>query len=210
MSEAYVNRNCGQRAAGHPEGREPCTVGRVRWENLFADLEHQLEEARRRDDDAELADRISGELLRVQLRHRLGASRGSPVDVHVLGAGTVRGVPSMVGVDWFVLAEPAGGEALVPIRSVLTVSGLTRRVSQSSERTAVARLGIGHCLRGLARDQAEVTVRLVDGASLSGIVDRVGADHFALVASDAAERRSPARGVSDVMFSGLAVVRSSR
>ena len=210
MLAERVNRNCGQRSLARPGGRDPCTVGRVRWENLFADLEHQLEEARQHDHDAEIADRISGELARVHLRHRLDASYGSPVDVHVLGAGRVRGVLRALGSDWFVLAEPAGGEALVPIGSVLTVSGLTRRVSLSSERTAVARLGIGHCLRGLARDHAEVVVTLVDGASLSGIVDRVGADHFALVASDAADRGSSGRAVSDVMFAGLAVVRSSR
>ena len=56
----------------------------MRWEELFADLEAQARALERADDDAEIGERIRGEVARVTLVNRWHPD-GSPMteDAHV-------------------------------------------------------------------------------------------------------------------------------
>lgn len=182
----------------------------MRWERLFADLEAQLDAAEQADLDAEVADRTRREAARVRLADRLRAARGHPVGCHVLGAGTVAGAILGVGPDWVLLAEPPGRESLVPLGVLLGVSGLgTAAAAPGREGVVAARLGLGAALRGVARDRSPVAVTLVDGTTVSGTVDRVGADHFDLAQHAAGEprRRADVSGVRAVPVPALAVLR---
>jgi hypothetical protein len=101
---------------------------------------------------------------------------------------------------------------LVSAAAVLAVGGLGRRTGAPEELGAVrSRLDLRWAVRALARDRTAVQVVLVDGARLTGTVDRVGADFCELAEHpvDAARRASAVRGVQAVALSGIAVVRTA-
>jgi hypothetical protein len=101
------------------------------------------------------------------------------------------------------LADPNGAETVVALASVLKITGLGHRASvPGSEGRLAGRLRLSYVLRGIARDRAAVAVTLVDGSTLVGVVDRVGADHIDLNA-DHAELGSAAT----IPFGALALVR---
>jgi hypothetical protein len=182
----------------------------VRWEELFGDLEGQLAQADAAALASEVADRTRRELARIRLVDRLRASTGAELSCRVMGAGAVSGRLVDVGPDWLLLAERQARESLVPTAAVLAVAGLGSRAAEpGSEGEVAARLGLGHALRALARDRAEVSVVLIDGSALSGTVDRVGADFFDLAEHGPGEPRRPAtvRAVRSVPFAAVGVVR---
>ncbi|NHC13024.1 hypothetical protein [Motilibacter deserti] len=181
----------------------------MRWEELFADLEAQLEEAERAEHQAEVADRTRRELARVRLVDRLRAAVGSSLTVVVGAAGRVRGRLVDVGPDWLLLQED-GRDALVPVSAVTTVLGLGGRAAGPPRPASVAaRLTLGTALRGLVRDRATVRVTTVDGADWTGTLDRVGADFVDSSEGPVDEGRDArARGVRSVPFAALAVIRA--
>lgn len=186
------------------------TVRRVRWERLFDDLEARFEEAQRAELAAEVADRTRREVARVRLADRLRGALGHPVSCQALGAGRVEGTLRAVGPEWLLLDEGAGREALLPLPAVLAVSGLGLRSAPPGLEGAVARrLGLGHCLRVVARDRSAVALRLVDGSTVTGTVDRVGADFLELAEHGWGEprRREDVLGVRTVPFGAVAVLR---
>jgi hypothetical protein len=195
----------------------------MRWQALFDDLEAQLEAAEAAELAGEVAERTRIEHGRVRLGDRLAAAAGSPVGLAVPGHGVVRGRLQDAGADWVLLddgdagaggraAGRAGGrEVLVPQAALLSVSGLPRTAAAPDAAGAVGRrLDLRWALRGLARSRAGVVVGLVDGSSLSGTLDRVGADHVDLAEHPAGEARraTAVRGVRLVPLAALAVVRS--
>lgn len=179
----------------------------MRWQRLFADLDAQVEAAADDEQAAEVVDRTRREQARVRLRDRLAAHRGSTIEVHVVGAGRIRGAVDVVGADWFAV-HTVGGDVLVAAQAVLTVRGLGRRARVPEREGAVeSRRTLAHALRVLMRDRATVRVDLRDGGHLAGLVERVGAD-FVDVAPR--WRDSPADGDREALlvpFAALACVR---
>jgi hypothetical protein len=194
---------------GHnPGGRDQ--GGPVRWEELFGDLEGQLEQADAAALGSEIADRTRRELARIRLVDRLRAGMGTELVCHVAGAGPVSGRVVDVGADWLLLTARHARESLVPTAALLAVTGLgTRAAEPGSEGEVAARLGLAHALRALARDRAEVSLVLLDGSTITGTVDRVGADFFDLAEHPPGELRRPAtvRAVRSVPFAAVGVVR---
>jgi len=183
----------------------------MRWDELFRDLEAQLEAAGAAELDSEVADRTRREAALLGLVDRVRGAIGHRVAVRVRGAGMVEGVLRDVGPEWLLLAEEAAREAMVPLASVLSVSGLSAWTGvPGSGGQVVRRLRLGSALRGVARDRAAVALTLVDGSVLSGTVDRVGGDFVELGAHGVGEarRRAEVRSVRTVPFTALAVVRS--
>jgi hypothetical protein len=182
----------------------------VRWERLFDDLEAQVETAGQRDLATEIADRTRREVARIRLADRLRAARGHEVSCRVLGAGSVAGRVAGVGPEWVLLVESTGCEALVPLAGLTSVGGLgLRSTVPGTEGLVGARLGLGHVLRGIARDRSPVGVTLVDGSALGGTVDRVGSDFVEVAEHGPGEPRRPldVHAVRSIPFTGLAVVR---
>ncbi|MGH8777371.1 MAG: hypothetical protein ACRDWI_20290 [Jiangellaceae bacterium] len=182
----------------------------MRWQRLFEDLEAQVEQADQAELGAEVADRTRRELARVRLADRLRAAVGGQVTVRVAGVGLLQATVQAVGPDWLLLAERAGFEALVPLGSVVGITGLGPRSSvPGTEGVVVARLGLAHALRGVARDRSDVRVTLVDGSGASGTVDRVGTDFFELAERGLHDARRPVVGhtVQTVPFAGLGILR---
>ena len=181
----------------------------MRWDELFRDLEGQLEAAESADLAAEAADRTRREAARLTVLDRARGALGARVLVQVLGAGRIDGVLLQVGGGWLLVGESAGRQALVPLPAVLALSGMSVRSAGAGPGGRVLdRLGLGHALRGLARDRATVSVMLIDGSTRAGTVDRVGADFLELHELPAGEVRGSA-GLLTVPVAAVALVRSA-
>jgi len=178
----------------------------VRWQELFADLEAQLQHAGQRDRAAEIADRTRRERATVSWSDRAAASIGAAVTV-VTAAGPVRGRLDDLGQDWLLLEEDGRRTALVPAAAVASMVGLT---ALSDDRLGLGRrFGLGVALRAISRDRAPVVVHDLAGGQASGTIDRVGADYFDLAEhpADLARRAESVTGERAVMFGQLAVLR---
>lgn len=196
------SRRCGRRSDGG---------GQVRWDELFRDLEAQLEAGSAAELAAEVADRTRREAALLGLADRVAAAAGRPVVVRLLGGGAVEGVLTEVGGGWLLVEEGPGGAALVPLPAVVALAGLSAwsGVPGAGGRV-LARLGLGSALRAVARDRLPLRLGLVDGSTLAGTLERVGADFVEVTEHPAGEprRRAGVTGVRTVPFAALAVVRS--
>lgn len=184
----------------------------MRWQALFDDLEAQAAAVDAADHAVEVADRTRRETALLGLADRLRAAHGQQLVLTVQGAGAVRGVLLDTGVDWLLLEEAGLRELLVPLSAVLTLTGLGQRSAAPGSAGEVAsRLDLRWALRGLARSRTPVVVVLRDGVTLSGTLDRVGADHLDLAEHLPGEARRAAavRQVGTVPVAALALLRSS-
>ena len=180
----------------------------MRWQELFDDLEAQAAAADRASYEDEVRDRTRREAGLVRTVDRLRGALGSPLVVTVLGAGTVLGGLLDAGEDWLLLEERPGRDLLVPLSAVVAVGGLGRRTAPEQDQVG-RRLDLRWALRGLARDRSAVQVVLRDGSSLTGTLDRVGADHVELAEHAPGELRRAAAvsGVRLLPLGGLALLR---
>lgn len=194
--------------------RGPAYAGAMRWDALFADLEAQLAAGERLDLDAEVDERARLDAAAVELADRLRGSVGLRIGVH-LGSGSMyEGTLSHAGSQWLVLDEDRH-QILIPHAAAVRYAGLARLAVGAG--TAVRqRLGLASALRGLARDRANLTVMLWQGAAgesvLHGVIDRVGRDFLdlALIAPGEERRAVNVSGVATIPFGALAGLRSVR
>ena len=177
-----------------------------RWDRLFADLEGQLEAAERADLAAEVADRTRHEIAQTTLLDRFRAALGSEVDLLVDGVGPVAGTLTRVGAD-FIVVTAGGSPALVRIAALLTVRNLGT-ASESAVEAVATRIAVRLVARELARDRIAVTAWLRDGTTLTGTIDRVGADYLELAehSLDEPRRAAVVHGVRTVAIDALAMV----
>lgn len=183
----------------------------MRWEDLFADLEGQLEASESAVAAADVAERARIGMARTRLTDRLRVARGAWLEVTVEGAGQVGGILRRVGPDWFLLELPTAATALVSLPAVLSLRGLPAPAAEpGSEGPVLSRLALGYALRALARDRSALVLTMRDGSQLSGTIDRVGTDFIDLAEHAIAEprRRAAVSGLRTVPLGGLAVVRS--
>ncbi len=186
--------------------------GQVRWESLFADLDAQLEAAEAAELAAEVADRSRREVGRLRLADRLRSAIGHPLVVATAGGTALAGRLAAVGPDWLLLTEIPGRETLVAAAGILSVTGLGGRSDEpGSEGEVAMRLDLRFALRGLTRGRVGVTITLVDATSVTGTLDRVGADYVELAEHPAGEprRARDVRMVRTIPLTALAVVRST-
>jgi hypothetical protein len=178
----------------------------MRWDRLFDDLDAQFDAARRADLDGEVADRIRREVALVHMVDRLAAAVGRTVQLVLPGDASLGGSIARVGDGW-ALIETAGGVVLVRLAAVMSIAGLP--VEAVGLGPIESTLGVGHVLRGIARDRSPVSIGLVDGSRLEGTVDRVGADHIdvAIHPIDEPRREAVVAAVRTVGFDALATVR---
>lgn len=182
----------------------------MRWERLFDDLEAQYEAAETAEFAAEVADRSRREVASLQLADRLVAVVGGVISVRVLGIGTIEGGVVSAGPDWVLIEERSRSEAMVPFRALLGVAGLSPRSGSPTARGVVARRwDFRFALRGLVRDRSAVTLGFIDGATVFGTIDRVGADFLEVAEhpSSEARRSSEIQLVRTVPLTAVAAIR---
>lgn len=179
----------------------------MRWEELFADLEAQLEAETAADLRSEVAERSRLELARITLADRASAHRGGQVQVGVLGAAAVQGRLLDVADGWLLVATERHREVLVPVLACQWLVGLGRAADRQGP-AVVRRLGLTSALRSLARQRVTVRLVLTGGSELTGTIDRVLADHLDLAEhpGDSARRRDAVRVVRAVRLAALATV----
>ena len=141
----------------------------MRWDNLFDDLEAQLDQLAEAELAGEVAERSRIEVSKFGLVDRLRPAIGQPVSVTVPGAPAVVGTLSGVGGSWLLLAEPRGPEVLVPIAAVTSVAGLgnVSAVPGSAGRVAEGD-GAGVAVAGAAVAVEGATV--AEGAAVAVVV----------------------------------------
>lgn len=183
----------------------------MRWDELFEDLDGQVESAANLQLSSEVADRTRREAAQLRLVDRLLGALSQPVRLQVCGVGEITGHLQQVSVDSLVLGSDGERQALVPLDAILSLAGLTRWSSVPHTQGQVfERLRLTSAIRRLARDRADVRVVLRDGASATGTIDRVGEDFFELAehAAGEARRRDQVSGVRLVPVSGVGAILS--
>ncbi len=182
----------------------------MRWDALFADFEAQLEAAEAAELAGEVADRTRRERSSVHLLERLTAAAGQVLRLQVLGLGSISGQVERSGPGWTLVLDEAGREVVVCLGAVTGIYGLPGSGAiVTTPGKVAAKLGLGHVLRALARDRATLRIALVDGAAVTGTIDRVGVDFFELAEHGYAEARrgGEVQAVRVVPFTGLAAAR---
>ncbi len=147
----------------------------MQWQLLFEDLEAQFAAAQAEQARAVRSDLVRAERATTRVLDRLRASVGRLLRVQTDG-GLAEGDLVDVGADWLLLAEPPARQALVPVSAVVAVAGLAPHVAPPEGRVGRS-LGLSHALRALSRDRVDVQL-WVPGRTLTGTIDRVGADHL--------------------------------
>jgi hypothetical protein len=176
----------------------------MRWENLFDDLESQLEQELSAEEVDLLAEEERLRLGRLALRDRLRAmsdgTDAEPVRLALADSSRVTLRVSGVGRDWLAgdvqSAATRASSCVVPLAAVTgvfpTPTQLARSLAEPPAGTGPgslsARLGLTFVLRDLCRRRAAIDLTLRDG-TLHGTIDRVGRDHLDLAEHEAGALR---------------------
>ena len=166
----------------------------VRWDNLFDDLEGQLENEMNAE-DVEL--RLEEERLRLgrlALRQRLtavrdGAQASPELRVVLIGGQTLTLRPTTFGRDWLAadLLEAGRGnpQCILPFAAIAAVILRPDQVPDSlvaevdAPARVVDRIGLPFVLRDLCRRRKSLQIETGAG-TVAGTIDRVGRDHVDL------------------------------
>jgi hypothetical protein len=166
----------------------------VRWDNLFDDLEGQLENELNAEDLDVRAEEERLRLGRLSLRQRLtmvstGAGRMRAIRILLVGGQSVTVRPTTFGRDWLAadLLDAGAGEpqCLLPFAAIAAVILLPEQVAPSlaaepeSAARLVDRIGLPFVLRDLCRRRKSLQIQTALGV-VTGTIDRVGRDHLDL------------------------------
>lgn len=176
----------------------------MRWDNLFDDLEGQLESEFSADENDLRAEEERLRLGSLTVRDRLFSLKGAVRDrgvrvVLTSGTGLVLR-PRTFGRDW-VSGEIVDGSSrnlrcIIPIFAisalVLDRTQVTVSIAPISHEDTVVdlsrRLGLSFILRDICRRRASIELELVDGTAY-GTIDRVGRDHLDLAVHESGSQR---------------------
>lgn len=166
----------------------------MRWDNLFDDLEGQLENELNAEDLDVRAEEERLRLGRLSLRQRLtmvstGAGRMRAIRILLVGGQSVTVRPTTFGRDWLAadLLDAGTGEpqCLLPFAAIAAVILLPEQVAPSlaaepeSAARLVDRIGLPFVLRDLCRRRKSLQIQTALGV-VTGTIDRVGRDHLDL------------------------------
>lgn len=188
----------------------------MRWDDLFADLEGQLEQGLGAEDLDLAAEEERLRLGRLGLRDRLAALAGEELALELRDGSRLPFRIETIGRDWVsgMAAESRGRSCVVPIDAVAAILPGPDLVpaslaGQDEHPDALSRrLGLPFVLRDLCRRRSPVAVTTTTRA-LHGTIDRVGRDHLDLAEHDPGEPRRAAavRSIRILPFSAILLVR---
>jgi hypothetical protein len=196
----------------------------MRWDNLFDDLESQLEQELGAEDIDLLAEEERLRLGRLGLRDRLrslmpAATAVEPLRI-LLTDGSRRSIAiGAVGRDW-IAGELVGDGArtascVIPIHAISgclpTSEQTVASVGGGAEQgvgSLAGRLGLPFVLRDLCRRRASLDIR-TPRELLHGTIDRVGRDHVDLAEHEPGipRRDRAVRGIRLLPITDLVLVR---
>ncbi|HEY5230120.1 MAG TPA: hypothetical protein VIJ11_04380 [Galbitalea sp.] len=198
----------------------------MRWDNLFDDLESQLEQELTAEEVDLQAEEERLRLARLGIRDRLrslhsASAAGERMLRLALADGSrVTVDPATFGRDWLAgeLVEESGRrpQCIVSLDAIDGVTLTALQVAQSLDSSGgeesagalSARLGLPFVLRDLCRRRQAVDLWLRDGR-MHGTIDRVGRDHIDVAVHEAglARRESEVSEYRIIRLSGLMLVR---
>ncbi|WP_165067420.1 hypothetical protein [Marisediminicola senii] len=200
----------------------------MRWDNLFDDLEGQLDQELGAEEIDLRAEEERLRLGRLGLRDRIrgiqeAAGKHSPTSlaVQLTDGSRIAVRPTTIGRDWFsatVVAESRHpSRCVIPIAAVSSLHLTREQVLPSLSVTAGApdaeptlseRLTLSFVLRDLCRRRRSLEFHLLDG-TVFGTVDRVGRDHLDVAVHEvgSARRESAVSGYRVVPMAQLLVVK---
>jgi hypothetical protein len=177
----------------------------MRWDNLFDDLESQLEQELTSEEIDLQAEEERLRLARMSIRDRIfaiharmGAGESYVIRVLLKNDETISVRPAAFGKDWFsadlVDDSQRRSQCVVPIQAiaalVLTREQVSLSLGESAESGSAAtapgisaRLNLAFVLRDLCRRRRSLELHLT-GSILHGTIDRVGRDHLDLAAHE--------------------------
>lgn len=203
----------------------------MRWDNLFDDLEGQLEHELSADESDARAEVERLRLGRLSLRSRLaglsGATGGTgplAIRLALVSGETILVRPVTFGRDWLAGdlvttdAPWAGAESrasaamcVLPFASIAAVVLQQDQISDSldgeveSAERLIDRIGLAFVLRDLCRRRKTLLIRTATG-DLTGTLDRVGRDHVDLAVHPADALRRM-RSVQEIRIVPLVQIR---
>lgn len=182
----------------------------MRWDNLFDDLESQLEHELTADEIDLRAEEERLRLARISLRDRVlalhdGANDDARVSASIrlqlVGGRVVTVQPLSFGKDWFsaelIEESRRPAQCIVPLAAIAGLLLDRAQVQLSIEASSPtahgapslsARLGFGFALRDLCRRRSSVELQLASGV-VHGTIDRVGRDHLDLAVHERGSSR---------------------
>jgi hypothetical protein len=196
----------------------------MRWDNLFDDLESQLEQELGAEDIDLLAEEERLRLGRLGLRDRLRAmmpatSADEPVKLILTDGSRISLAIGAVGRDWIAGELSGDGQrgasCVIPIAAISgclpTLEQTVASVDGGPEPgvgSLAGRLGLPFVLRDLCRRRAALHVRTTREL-LHGTIDRVGRDHVDLAEHDpgVARRERAVRAIRLLPLAELVLVR---
>ncbi len=170
----------------------------MRWDDLFADLESQLEQEHGAEEPDLLAEEERLRPGRLALRDRLLAIAQPGQPAESLGVELRDGsrhsiAVDAVGRDWIAGRLESGmrRSCILPVAAIVSIlpdaaqleRSLQPRTGREPAASLSARLGLTFVLRDLCRRRAPVDLQGVAGL-LHGTIDRVGRDHLDLAAHE--------------------------
>ena len=197
----------------------------MRWDDLFDDLEGQLEHELGVEDVDMLVEEERLRLGRLALRDRLRAmTRPGDGATEQLRVGLIDGqlisvAVGSLGRDWLLgeLVGPRRGSCLLPLGAIAEVVPTPEQLARSVEAEVgpeaplaiSARIGLSVVLRDLCRRRAALEVTTASGGSLHGTIDRVGRDHLDVAEHEAGvpRRASAVTRIRLLPFGQLVLVR---
>lgn len=175
----------------------------MRWENLFDDLESQLEHELGSEEVDLRAEEERLRLGRLSLRDRLislhrAQGRGArPIRFALVDRSVIAMRTLTVGKDWLsgdLAGEGRREQCILPLASIASMLLERQQIEPSldgagaDDQPLAARLGLQFVLRDLCRRRRAVWLELADGR-LHGTIDRVGRDHLDLAVHEAGTAR---------------------
>jgi hypothetical protein len=197
----------------------------MRWDDLFDDLESQLEQELGAEEGDLLAEEERLRLGRLAMRDRViamtrpGDGAHEQLKLSLRDGSVVTVAVGSVGRDWIAgeLVGARRGSCVVPLAAVVGVLPTPEQLARSVVAEPVgepaaslsARLGLAFVLRDLCRRRAAVELSTASAERLHGTIDRVGRDHLDLAEHEAGvPRRATAVGrIRLLPFAELLMVR---
>jgi len=201
----------------------------MRWDNLFEDLQGQLEHELALEDADLRAEEERMRLGRLTLRDRIAAiirsgDASARVRITLACGDRIRIVLAACGRDWiagefaseFSSDGPRCGrprQCVIPISSISAIDVdrsalmLSLDARSSAQRALSERLGLNFVLRDMCRRRGQVEV-WQRSERIHGTIDRVGRDHLDLAIHEAGSQRREAMisGYRMVPFADVSLV----
>lgn len=180
------------------------------FDDYFSELESELEESVRAQDQAVQREEEQLRVARLSLVDRLQAlAVGRAVVSIALGDGLrIRGAILTAGDDWCALHDDSERTVFAPLASLRTITTTAVIAGRSMQTLPVpsssARISWGFILRDLAARQQAVHMSLTDGSLMSGVLASASADHCDFRPTDGALAEGAMSIV--VAFSAIAAV----